>query len=67
MNVALITVRATGHVLPTLPVVAELVRRGVRVTYFTSANFEKIITLTGARFSPVATVLTNQGQAKDDI
>lgn len=67
MKVAVISVGATGHVLPTLPIVTELVRRGVDVTYFTSANFEKTITRTGARFSPVATVLTNQGEAKDDI
>lgn len=67
MHAALITIGATGHVLPTLPMVAELVRKGVRVTYFASANFHKTIESTGAKFSPVDTVLTNQGKVEKDI
>jgi MGT family glycosyltransferase len=38
MHLAFISIPAAGHVNPTLAVVAELVRRGHRVTYFTSAN-----------------------------
>ena len=41
-----------GHVNPTLPVVAELVRRGHRVTYHTSPAFSKEIEATGATVFP---------------
>ncbi len=67
MHLALVTVGATGHVLMTPPLVAELVRRGVRVTFFTSENFRATIEPTGAHFVPVDTVLTDQGKAKDNI
>ncbi len=67
MYIAFITVGAPGHVLVTPPIIGELVRRGVRVTCFTSENFRRTLEATGARFVPVDTVLTNQGQAKDDI
>ncbi len=67
MHIALITVGAPGHVLVTPALVEELVRRGVRVTYFTSAGFQSAIEPTGAHFVAVDTVLTNDGQAKDDL
>jgi hypothetical protein len=38
MHIAFICLPAAGYVNPTLPVVAELVRRGHRVTYATSAK-----------------------------
>lgn len=43
---------AAGHVNPTLPVVAELTRRGVDVTYAADAEFADRITGAGARFVP---------------
>ncbi|MEG0766113.1 MAG: glycosyltransferase [Clostridia bacterium] len=67
MYIAMITVGATGHVYSAYPIIAALVQRGVRVSCFTSANFEKTIRATGAEFYPINTVLTNQGKAKDDI
>ncbi len=67
MHIALITVGAPGHVLATLAMVTELVRRNVRVTYFTSENFREMVCFTGADFIPVDTVLTNQGKADKDI
>ena len=39
MHFAFVSIPAYGHVNPTLPLVAELVSRGHRVTYFTSADF----------------------------
>lgn len=41
---------AAGHVNPSLPIVRELVRRGVRVTYYTGGEFREQVELTGARF-----------------
>ena len=34
MHIAVVSLGAFGHVNPTLELVTELVRRGVRVTYF---------------------------------
>jgi len=67
MYLAYITVGAIGHVMPTIPFVSELVKRGVRVRYFTTENMRDTIAFTGAEFSPVDTVLTDGGKAKDDI
>lgn len=41
-----------GHVNPTLPVVAELVRQGQYVIYYNSEDFRAKIELTGAEFRP---------------
>ena len=50
MHFAFVSIPAYGHVNPTLPLVAELVSRGHRVTYFTSADFEPRIRNAGADF-----------------
>ncbi|GAA5190360.1 glycosyltransferase [Arthrobacter gyeryongensis] len=52
MHIAFICLPAAGHVNPTLPVVAELVRRGHRVTYATSAKYAKAVESAGAAFFP---------------
>jgi UDP:flavonoid glycosyltransferase YjiC (YdhE family) len=39
-----------GHTHPTLPVVTELVRRGVRVIYYSLEDFQATIEQTGAEF-----------------
>lgn len=41
-----------GHIVPTLPVVAELVRRGEQVIYYNDPDFEAAISATGAEFRP---------------
>ena len=43
-----------GHVNPTLPVVAELVRRGWRVSYATAERFGPEVEKTGATLAPTA-------------
>ena len=43
---------ACGHVNPTLPVVAELVRRGVEVHYFATEQFQWAVEAAGAVFVP---------------
>ncbi|HKS00729.1 MAG TPA: macrolide family glycosyltransferase [Arthrobacter sp.] len=50
MHFAFICLPATGHVNPTLPVVAELVGRGHRVTYATSAKYAAAVESAGATF-----------------
>ena len=53
MHVAFVSLGAFGHVNPTLSVATELIRRGVRVTYFTTEEFRKVVEPTGAKFVPV--------------
>ena len=43
MHISYVSVGATGHVLASLPLVTELVKRGIRVTYFTSENFRAMV------------------------
>ncbi|MEV6158277.1 macrolide family glycosyltransferase [Nonomuraea sp. NPDC052129] len=47
-TIAFLNIAMHGHINPTLPVVAELVRRGHSVTYHTSPAFSKEIEATGA-------------------
>lgn len=53
MHIAIVSLGAFGHVNPTLAFVTELLKRGVRVTYFTTESFRNIIEPTGAKFVPV--------------
>lgn len=48
-HVAFMPLPEFGHVSPTLPIVAELVRRGHRVTFATTSRFESLVAATGAR------------------
>ncbi|WP_431968262.1 macrolide family glycosyltransferase [Actinacidiphila sp. bgisy160] len=50
-TIAFLNLAMHGRVNPTLPVVAELVRRGHRVTYHTSAAFHEEIAAAGAEVS----------------
>jgi MGT family glycosyltransferase len=43
---------AAGHVNPSLPLVRELVRRDIRVTYYSTEQFRDVIEHTGAEFRP---------------
>lgn len=60
MHIAVVSLGAFGHVNPTLSLVTELVRRGVRVTYFTTEQFRDVIAPTGARFVPVHSWMAEQ-------
>ena len=53
MHIAIVSLGAFGHVNPTLSFTTELVKRGVRVTYFSTEDFRRIIEPTGAKFVPV--------------
>ncbi len=59
MHIAIVSLGAFGHVNPTLAFVTELIKRGVRVTYFTTESFRRIIEPTGARFVPVPSWMEN--------
>jgi len=50
MRLAVFNIPASGHVNPTLPVVAELVRRGVQVTYYCTEAYRSKIDATGAAY-----------------
>jgi MGT family glycosyltransferase len=47
-HIAFFNYPAHGHVNPTLPVVAELVERGHRVTYVVASQFADVVAATGA-------------------
>jgi MGT family glycosyltransferase len=47
---------ASGHLNPSLPLVAELVRRGVKVVYLNTERYRTVIEATGATFKPYALV-----------
>jgi MGT family glycosyltransferase len=43
---------AAGHVNPSLPLVHELVRQGIQVTYYSTEQFRGAVERTGAQFRP---------------
>ncbi|MZE73684.1 macrolide family glycosyltransferase [Streptomyces sp. SID5789] len=51
-SIAFLNIGMHGHINPTLPVAAELVRRGHTVTYHTSPAFREEIAATGATVRP---------------
>ncbi|SDM42501.1 macrolide family glycosyltransferase [Allokutzneria albata] len=51
-RIALAGMPAAGHVNPSVPLVRELVDRGVAVTYYSSEEFREVVERTGAEFRP---------------
>jgi len=51
-HLAFVGLPAHGHVNPTLPLVAELVRRGWRVSYATGERFRADVEKAGATLVP---------------
>ena len=71
MHIAFVSLGAFGHINPTLALVTELVKQGVRVTYFTTEAFRNIIEPTGAKFVAVPSWMEendkhNDGEKKED-
>jgi MGT family glycosyltransferase len=54
-HIGFVALPAAGHVNPTLPLVAELVRRGHRVSYAAGADHAEAITAAGATALPART------------
>lgn len=71
MHIAVVSLGAFGHVNPTLELVTELVRRGVRVTYFCTEGFRTIVEPTGAQFVAVPSWMEahagESGEDKSDV
>ena len=59
-HIALLTIPATGHVLPTLDLVAELTSRGHRVTYLAPAGWTSRAEQAGARAVTYRSTLTSR-------
>src|SRR5579863_6328411 len=57
---------AHGHMNPTLPLVAELVRRGEQVIYYSSRAFRQAIEQTGATFCDSVTPFLNDETQIDE-
>jgi MGT family glycosyltransferase len=53
-----------GHVNPSLPLVAELARRGHQITYFITEKYRARVEAAGARFQPYATVPDDYFEAR---
>ncbi|MFD5571210.1 macrolide family glycosyltransferase [Streptomyces cadmiisoli] len=51
-TIAFLNIAMQGHINPTLPIAAELVRRGHHVTYHTSPAYHEAIKATGATVLP---------------
>jgi MGT family glycosyltransferase len=57
---------AYGHTYPTLPLIAELVRRGEEVIYYSSNAFRQVIEDTGATFRDFVTPYLNDETQIDE-
>ncbi|BDH57674.1 macrolide family glycosyltransferase [Tsukamurella sp. PLM1] len=62
-HIAMFSIPAPGHVLPSLDLIAELVRRGHRVTYVDDPSMRETIARTGAEFRAYDSVLPKIGDA----
>lgn len=56
-----------GHVNPTLPLVAELARRGERVTYYSSETFRPAIERAGAAFQGIDAFITERTAVDENL
>lgn len=54
-----------GHVNPSLPLVAELTRRGHQITYVITPKFRASVEAVGATFHPYATIADDYFEAND--
>lgn len=70
MKLAYIPVGAGGHILSSLPMIAELVKKGVEINYFAPESFRAQVELTGARLCPfpeVTECYSNPYMGKEDF
>lgn len=66
MKAIYIPVGATGHILSSLPMVGELVVRGVEVIYFAPESCRAQVELSGARFCPIPAVAAKESSVEVD-
>src|SRR6266550_7223998 len=65
-KVVFFNIPAHGHTYPTLPLIAELVRRGEEVIYYSSNAFRQVIEDTGATFRDFVTPYLNDETQIDE-
>ena len=65
-KVLFFNIPAYGHTYPTLPLTAELVRRGEQVIYYSSPAFQQSIEQTGAMYRDLATPILNDETQVDE-
>jgi len=56
MKIAYVPMGASGHILASLPMIGELVKKGVDVTYFAPIDYKERVELTGAHYVEVPSV-----------
>ncbi len=66
MHVAIVSLGAFGHVNPTLQFASELIKRDVRVTYFTTEEFRKVVEPTGVKFVAVPSWMAENDPQKQE-
>lgn len=64
-HIAMVSIGAHGHVNPSLPVIAELVRRGHRVSYAIPESFASIVAASGATARVYESLLPDEAQAQE--
>ncbi|WP_167322974.1 hypothetical protein [Rhodococcoides kroppenstedtii] len=57
LHIAMIGTTAPSHIYPSLALIAELVRRGHRVTYAVGESLASLVEPTGARVVPFESLL----------
>ena len=70
MKLAYIPVGAGGHILSSLPMITELVKKGVEINYFAPESFRAQVELTGAKLCPFPEVTerySNSYLSKEDF
>ncbi len=67
-KVLFFNIPAHGHTYPTVPLVAELVRRGEQVVYYSSPAFQQVIEQAGATFrNSVTPFLNDETQIDENV
>ncbi len=66
MHIAVVSLGAFGHVNPTLSFVKELVEQGVRITYFCTEEFRRIVEPTGASFVAVPSWMADHDKHNEE-
>ncbi|MDD6159686.1 MAG: glycosyltransferase [Oscillospiraceae bacterium] len=68
MKAAYIAMGATGHVLASLPMIGEMVKKGVEVTYFAPEQYRGQVELMGAKHAPTPVVAAGESvEGGDDF
>jgi len=67
MKVAYVPMGASGHILASLPMIGEMVKRGVDVTYFAPIMYKERVEATGASYVEVPSVAGSKPRPTGDF